>query len=75
LEVLLLGEVLAPLAPSDEFFDVAQGCGPIESSSKGLADQRAAWLPQTALWISSKMSLPSCLGTHFMSTPEDAPLL
>jgi hypothetical protein len=29
------------LAPSDEFFDVAQSCGPIESSSEGLADQRA----------------------------------
>jgi hypothetical protein len=39
--VLLLGEVLAPLAPSDEFFDVAQSCGPVESSSEGLADQRA----------------------------------
>jgi hypothetical protein len=39
--VLLLGEVLAPLAPSDEFFGVAQSCGPIETSSEGLADQRA----------------------------------
>jgi hypothetical protein len=39
--VLLLGEVLAPLAPSDEFFGIAQSCGPIESSSEGLADQRA----------------------------------
>jgi hypothetical protein len=38
--VLLLGEVLAPLAPSDEFFSIAQGCGLIESSSKSLADQR-----------------------------------
>jgi hypothetical protein len=36
--MLLLGEVLAP---SDEFFGVAQSCGPIESSSEGLADQRA----------------------------------
>jgi hypothetical protein len=67
--VLLLGEVLAPLAPSDEFFGVAQSCGPIESSSESLADQ------ETPLWISSKMSLPSCLGTHFMSTPGDAPLV
>jgi hypothetical protein len=40
-DVLLLGEVLAPLAPSDEFFGIAQGCGPIESSSEGLADQCA----------------------------------
>jgi hypothetical protein len=40
-DVLLLGEVLAPLTPSDEFFGVAQSCGPIESSSEGLADQRA----------------------------------
>jgi hypothetical protein len=39
--VLLLGEVLAPLASSDEFFGVAQSCGPIESSSEGLSDQRA----------------------------------
>jgi hypothetical protein len=39
--MLLLGEVLAPLAPSDEFFGVAQSCGPIESSPEGLADQCA----------------------------------
>jgi hypothetical protein len=39
--VLLLGEVLAPLAPSDEFFGITQGCGPVESLSKGLTDQRA----------------------------------
>jgi hypothetical protein len=39
--MLLLGEVLAPLAPSDEFFGIAQSCGPIESSLEGLADQRA----------------------------------
>jgi hypothetical protein len=39
--MLLLGEVLAPLAPSDEFFGVAQSCGPIEGSSEGLVDQRA----------------------------------
>jgi hypothetical protein len=39
--VLLLGEVLASLALSDEFFGVAQGCGPIEGSPEGFADQRA----------------------------------
>jgi hypothetical protein len=39
--MLLLGEVLTPLAPSDEFFGIAQRCGPVESSSEGLADQRA----------------------------------
>jgi hypothetical protein len=39
--MLLLGEVLAPLAPSDKFFGIAQSCGPVESSSEGLADQRA----------------------------------
>jgi hypothetical protein len=39
--VLLLGEVLAPLAPSDEFFGVTRSCGPIESSPEGLTDQRA----------------------------------
>jgi hypothetical protein len=39
--VLLLGEVLEPLALSDEFFGVAQSCGPIESLSEGRADQRA----------------------------------
>jgi hypothetical protein len=39
--MLLLGEVLAPLAPSDKFFGVAQSCGPVEGSSESLADQRA----------------------------------
>jgi hypothetical protein len=39
--MLLLGEVLAPLAPYDEFFGIAQSCGPVESSSEGLADHRA----------------------------------
>jgi hypothetical protein len=39
--MLLLGEVLAPLAPSDEFFGIAQSCGPVESSSESLVDQRA----------------------------------
>jgi hypothetical protein len=39
--MLLLGEVLASLAPSDEFFDIAQSCGPVESSPEGLADQCA----------------------------------
>jgi hypothetical protein len=29
------------LAPSDEFLGIAQSCGPVESSSKSLADQRA----------------------------------
>jgi hypothetical protein len=38
--VLLLGEVLTPLAPSDEFFGVVQSCGLVESLSEGLADQR-----------------------------------
>jgi hypothetical protein len=37
----LLGEVLAPLEPSDEFLSITQGCGPVENSSKSLADQRA----------------------------------
>jgi hypothetical protein len=39
--MLLLGEVLAPLAPSDEFFSIAQSCGSVESSLEILADQRA----------------------------------
>jgi hypothetical protein len=38
---LLLGEVLASLAPSDEFFSVAQSGGLVEGSPEGLADQRA----------------------------------
>jgi hypothetical protein len=38
--VLLLGKVLAPLASSEEFLGIAQICGPVESSSEGLADQR-----------------------------------
>jgi hypothetical protein len=36
----LLGDVLAPLAPSDEFLCISQSCGPVESSSESLADQR-----------------------------------
>jgi hypothetical protein len=39
--MLLLGEVLAPLAPSEKFFSIAQSCGPVESSSESLADKRA----------------------------------
>jgi hypothetical protein len=39
--MLLLGEVLAPLAASDEFFGITQSCGPVESSSESLTDQRA----------------------------------
>jgi hypothetical protein len=39
--VQLLGEVPAPLAPSNEFLSIAQSCGPVESSSESLADQRA----------------------------------
>jgi hypothetical protein len=39
--MLLLGEVLASLAPSDEFFGIAQSCGPVESLPEGFADQRA----------------------------------
>jgi hypothetical protein len=39
--VLFLGEVLAPLAPSKEFLSIAQSCGLEESSSEGLAYQRA----------------------------------
>jgi hypothetical protein len=39
--VLLLGEVLAPLAPSDDFFSITQSYGLVESSSEGLAHQRA----------------------------------
>jgi hypothetical protein len=38
--VLLLDEVLAPLALSDEFFSIAQSCGPVESSSESFAHQR-----------------------------------
>jgi hypothetical protein len=37
--MLLLGEVLTPVAPSDEFLSITQSCGPAESSSEGLADQ------------------------------------
>jgi hypothetical protein len=35
--VLLLGEVLAPLAPSDEFLSITQSYGLVEISSEGLA--------------------------------------
>jgi hypothetical protein len=36
-DVLLLGEVLAPLAPSDEFLSITQSYGLVEISSEGLA--------------------------------------
>jgi hypothetical protein len=39
--VLLLGEVLASLAPSDELLGITQSCGPVESSSETFADQHA----------------------------------
>jgi hypothetical protein len=39
--VLLFGEELTSLAPSDEFFSVSQSYGPIESSSEGFAHQHA----------------------------------
>jgi hypothetical protein len=34
--MLLLGEVLAPLAPSDEFLGIAQSCGPEKARQKAL---------------------------------------
>jgi hypothetical protein len=39
--MLLLGEVLAPLAPSDMFLNITQSCGPVESKLESFADQRA----------------------------------
>jgi hypothetical protein len=39
--VFLLGEVLAALGPSDEFFSITQSCGLVKSSSESLADQHA----------------------------------
>jgi hypothetical protein len=39
--VLLLGKVLAPLALFDEFFSIAQSCGPVECSSESFSHQRA----------------------------------
>jgi hypothetical protein len=39
--VLLLGEELASLALSDEFFSINQGCGPLESSLESFSRQRA----------------------------------
>jgi hypothetical protein len=39
--VLLLGEELASLALSDEFFSISQSCGPVESSSESFAHQCA----------------------------------
>jgi hypothetical protein len=45
--VLLLSEVLAPLVPSDEFLDITQSCGPVESSLEILLTsmREDAWLP------------------------------
>jgi hypothetical protein len=39
--VLLLGEVLVPLALFDEFFSITQSCGLVESSSESFAHQRS----------------------------------
>jgi hypothetical protein len=75
--MLLLGELLAPLAPSDDFFGVAQSCGPVESSPEGLADQRTRGrvVAADALVDLLQDVLAFLSGTHFMSTPEDAPRL
>jgi hypothetical protein len=75
--VLLLDEVLAPLAPSDEFLSIAQSCGPVESSLKSLADQRAKRrMVATDAFVDILQDvLAFFLGTHFMSIPEVAPHL
>jgi hypothetical protein len=75
--VLLLDEVLAPLAPSDEFLSIAQSCGPVESSLKSLADQRAKRrMVATDAFVDILQDvLAFFLVTHFMSTPEVAPHL
>jgi hypothetical protein len=39
--VLLLGEVLPPLAPSNEFFSITQSYGSVERTPEGLAYLRA----------------------------------
>jgi hypothetical protein len=39
--VLLLGEVLASLAPYDKFLGITHSCGPVEISSESLTDQCA----------------------------------
>jgi hypothetical protein len=36
--MLLLEEVLAPLAPSDEFLGITKSCGPVKGSSEGFVD-------------------------------------
>jgi hypothetical protein len=75
--VLLLGKVLAPLAPSDEFLGITQSCGPVESSSESLADQRARRRVVAADAFVDILQdvLAFFLGTHFVSTPELAPRL
>jgi urease accessory protein UreH len=75
--MLLLGEVLAPSAPSDEFFSITQGCGPVESSSESLADQhtRRRVVAGDAFVDLLQDVLAFFSGAHFMSTPEVVPRL
>jgi hypothetical protein len=75
--VLLLGEVLAPLAPSNEFLGIAQSCGPVESSSEGLADQRVGRrvIAADAFVDLLQDVLAFFPGTRFMNTPKVAPRL
>jgi hypothetical protein len=75
--MLLLGEVLAPLAPSDEFFGITQSCGPVESSSEGLADQRARGhvVAADAFMDLFQDALAFFSGDALHDTPEDVPRL
>jgi hypothetical protein len=75
--VLLLGEVLTPLASSNDFLGIAQSCRPVESSSESLADQRARRrvVAADAFVDLLQYVLAFFAGTHFMSTSEVAPLL
>jgi hypothetical protein len=76
--VLLLGEVLAPLAPLLTSSSASpRAVGQYKARRKALLTsvREDEWLLQTPLWIYFKMPLPSSWGTHFLSTPEDAPHL
>jgi hypothetical protein len=75
--VLLLGEVPTPLAPSDEFLSITQSCGLVESSSEGLAHQRAGGRMVAADTFMDLLQdvLAFFLVNTLVSTPEVAPRL
>jgi hypothetical protein len=70
----LLGEELASLALSDEFFSIDQSCGPVESSSESSTHQRAGGHLVAADVLTVYFGAPSmfitlCFGFDYGTNP------